>query len=32
MLTIPNIKVQRDYYRAIEEVMRRTSPEKRIRA
>lgn len=29
---VSNLKVQRDYYRAIEEVMRRTSPEKRIRA
>jgi site-specific recombinase XerD len=29
---VSNLKVQRDYYRAMEEVMRRTSPEKRIRA
>jgi len=29
---VSNLKVQRDYCRAMEEVMRRTSPEKRIRA
>jgi len=29
---VSNLKVQRDYCRAMEEVMRRTSSEKRIRA
>lgn len=29
---VSNLKVQRDYFKAMEEVMRRTSPEKRIRA
>jgi site-specific recombinase XerD len=29
---VSNLKVQRDYYRAMEEVMRRTSPETRVRA